>query len=769
MKKKKTLSLLLAGALFLLPAIQTGCDQRSSDLSFTRGEHRYVVDPLTGKVSVFSQDGALLEIYHSPAAGQEAANLPPAIIHYLLLGNGSVSGLVWNDLNGNQKLDQDEHFVRDVRVYIDTDNNETFSPGDDFEITDGNGFYTFPRIKPGTTNIFIDTDTLPGGYGFTTSHPLTMNLARKQAVTDADFGVRSDGLPAVLDGTIWDRTDNLPITGVRVYIDLNNDDKFSTEEPNSYTDSSGDYQIADLPGGTFKVHADNTTLDVKYHRTPVQGANPTLVTFASGAGQTVSLTYLHKATICGALRDAGGRLWGNVTIYIDLNNNGAYDNGEPMTVTDGSGKYCFNELMPGEYTLRLLANPQWDGYTITSPGMLTVGEGDASSGVDFILQAKPVTISGIVWDDENGSGLREAEEKGLADITVFLDADNSGSPDAGESSVVTDETGAFVFSGLAHGDFYIRVDDAGLKDAYIPTTAPNPLFRPMGPGQTFTGAKFGYQRKLALVHTLSSPTRLSWGSDGNLYVSDSLTGSVFIYDSVLKARSELKGLARPLGVTADGSGNIYVGNQGRKNVEVYDAGGTLLRTIGAGQILTPNDIAVDRDNNVYILDSSGKTVLVYDQEGNYQATLTSSHFKFPTSIAISYRDDGSGTEISELYVADQPSCAIHIFALDGNFKRTVGACGTMYTVNWDGKFSGLVAMDIDQYGNIHGLDNNLNVIQVFEPQNGTFLRSYNAYPPENEYRVNLQTDFSINPADQRVVISNFETRTIETIATVSAP
>ena len=93
----------------------------------------------------------------------------------------------------------------------------------------------------------------------------------------------------------------------------------------------------------------------------------------------------------------------------------------------------------------------------------------------------------------------------------------------------------------------------------------------------------------------------------------------------------------------------------------------------------------------------------------------------------------------------------------------------MYTVNWDGKFSGLVAVDIDRDGNIHGLDNNLNVVQVFEPQNGTFVRSYNAYPPENEYRVNLQTDFSINPADQQVVISNFETKSIEKITPVTAP
>lgn len=768
MKHNNLIPFLLAGVMFLLPATQTGCDQRSSDLSFTRGELRYVVDPVTGKVSIFSKDGKLLEIYHTPAAGFEQAGtpLPPAIIHYLLLGNGSVSGIVWNDHNGNRTLDPGENTAQNIRVYLDADSSGTYTPGDPFELTDANGFYTFPKVKPGITNIFIDTDTLPGGYGVTTDNPVTVSLARKQAVTDVDFGIGSLRLPAELDGTIWDRTANQPIPGVRVYVDLNNDDEFTTGEPAASTDASGNYLISEVPPGTFKVHADNGTLDVKYHRTPVQGTNPTLVSFASQSMQTVNLTYIHKATICGSLQDSDGRMWSNVAIYIDLNNNGAYDEGEPKTVTDGSGRYCFDELMPGEYTLRLRANPQWDAYFITSPGLLTVGEGDAASGADFLLQAKPSAISGQVWSDENGSGGLETEEKGLAGITVFLDTNNNGVLDPAEASVVTDETGSFSFTNLKQGNYYIRVEDSGLQDAYNPSTPLNPIFRPMGPGQTFDGAKFGYQRKLALLNTLNNPTRLSWGGDGNLYVSDNLTGSVFIFDAALRVSGELKGLARPLGVAADSDGNIYVGNQGRKNVEVYSPGGTLLRTIGEGEIITPNDIAVDRDNTVYILDSTNDTIQVYDQEGLYLSTIgDAQQFKFPVSVAVRYRVDAAGAEIGELYVADQPACTIKVFGLDGAYQRSLGSCGTMYTSVWDGMFSGLVAVDIDQSGNIHGLDNNLNVVQVFEPVNGAFVRSYNAYPPENEYRINLQTDLSINPADQRVVISNFETKSVETITT----
>ena len=60
----------------------------------------------------------------------------------------------------------------------------------------------------------------------------------------------------------------------------------------------------------------------------------------------------------------------------------------------------------------------------------------------------------------------------------------------------------------------------------------------------------------------------------------------------------------------------------------------------------------------------------------------------------------------------------------------------------------------------------LCVVQVFEPQGGLFQESYNAYLSENEFRLNLQSDFSINSADSRVIISNLVTRGVEQVYTV---
>lgn len=84
---------------------------------------------------------------------------------------------------------------------------------------------------------------------------------------------------------------------------------------------------------------------------------------------------------------------------------------------------------------------------------------------------------------------------------------------------------------------------------------------------------------LSVNNSLVYPMRLALGPGGNLYVSDPKIGSVFIYDSGLSIVAELKGLDKTLGLAVDDQGNIYVGNNGRRNVEIYDASGLLTATI----------------------------------------------------------------------------------------------------------------------------------------------------------------------------------------------
>ena len=57
-------------------------------------------------------------------------------------------------------------------------------------------------------------------------------------------------------------------------------------------------------------------------------------------------------------------------------------------------------------------------------------------------------ISGTKWHDFNGDGVRDENEPGLADRTIYLDDNENGQLDQGETSVVTDEEGNYQFEDL---------------------------------------------------------------------------------------------------------------------------------------------------------------------------------------------------------------------------------------------------------------------------------------------------------------------------------
>jgi subtilisin-like proprotein convertase family protein len=65
-------------------------------------------------------------------------------------------------------------------------------------------------------------------------------------------------------------------------------------------------------------------------------------------------------------------------------------------------------------------------------------------------------IQGLKWSDFNGDGNRDSNEPGLAGVTIYLDANDSGALDDGESSTVTDSAGNYAFTGLMPGNYIVR-------------------------------------------------------------------------------------------------------------------------------------------------------------------------------------------------------------------------------------------------------------------------------------------------------------------------
>lgn len=85
------------------------------------------------------------------------------------------------------------------------------------------------------------------------------------------------------------------------------------------------------------------------------------------------------------------------TIYLDLNNNGILNAGEPSTLTDATGHYAFNNLTPATYIVREVLRTGWV-QTAPSAGFYQVAVGSATAAAPNITTRDfgnfPTTIKG---------------------------------------------------------------------------------------------------------------------------------------------------------------------------------------------------------------------------------------------------------------------------------------------------------------------------------------------------------------------------------------
>lgn len=142
------------------------------------------------------------------------------------------------------------------------------------------------------------------------------------------------------------------------------------------------------------------------------------------------------------------------TIYLDTNDNGVLDNGEPSMVTGKNGAYHFSGLVAGTYHVREVLKSGW---------MSTYPSSNASSDkYDIILAAGQIaknkdfgnfklgSISGMKFNDVNGNGRKDKNEAGLAGWTITL-----AKPDGSTITVATDSSGKYSFGDLPAGTYKV--------------------------------------------------------------------------------------------------------------------------------------------------------------------------------------------------------------------------------------------------------------------------------------------------------------------------
>ncbi len=156
------------------------------------------------------------------------------------------------------------------------------------------------------------------------------------------------------------------------------------------------------------------------------------------------------------------------------------------TTTGAAGGYGL-QVPTGVYTVTA------EGPGISSPFRVhDVVILAANQKVDFNTRNRSLgTIEGLVFEDLDRDGIRDAGEPPIAGQTIYLDADDSEDRSPDETSRVTDSSGVFRFTDLRPGD-YILLHDS--QPGWVQTVPEeSSLDVSLAANQTRSGLQFGIQ------------------------------------------------------------------------------------------------------------------------------------------------------------------------------------------------------------------------------------------------------------------------------------
>ena len=214
-----------------------------------------------------------------------------------------------------------------------------------------------------------------------------------------------------------------------------------------------------------------------------------------------------------------------------------------------------------------------------------------------------------------------------------------------------------------------------------------------------------------------TPQCVAVDAQDNIYVTDSVSGKIFVFDSNGKFRHALGSIKggegyfkRPTGIAVDSAADrIYVTDTLRNKVFFLDLKGSVLGFFGKrgtlpGEFNLPTEVLLQGDN-VAVVDAMNFRVQFFDRTGTYRFSIGT----LGDSLGQVFRPKGVAFDSEgHLYVAEGLANMVQVFNLEGQLLYYFGQHGS-----GAGEFQLPAGLFIDHEDRIFVVDSYNRRIQMF--------------------------------------------------------
>ena len=407
-------------------------------------------------------------------------------VNFGYVNNNSLSGTVYRDDSRNGDQDGTEPGYSGVTVQLlDKDGNVVATT-----TTDANGKYSFSKLPDGTYSVKVvkdgelaDTEQTedPDANKDNASEPVTLG-EDNPSKDNIDFGYVPD---YSIHGLVYRDGDRNETHGATEKGYANQTVKLRDKDgkvvATTTTDENGAYSFEKLPAGdyTVKVVKDGALTDLDQTEDPDSTKDSTSgvislsndhrtetdVNFGYIANNSINGTIYRDGNRDGKKGDTEGRYSG-VTVQL-LDKDGKVI---ATTTTDKDGKYSFEHLPDGTYSVKVVKDGALtdtdqtgdpDNKLDNASEPITLDEKNPTKGdVDFGYVPNN-TIKGTVYRDDNRDQTINGDEPGLERVSVQL-VDENGKV---LQTLDTDADGNYAFQHLPDGKYTVKVvRSSSIKD-----------------------------------------------------------------------------------------------------------------------------------------------------------------------------------------------------------------------------------------------------------------------------------------------------------------